>query len=80
MQELKGNEPKALLLYAEYNYEVLNNQEKGIEYLNLWKERVDKKEGLTSYLCVELDDVLISAIKEGNSLILCSAEVINILK
>ncbi len=77
MQEYKPNEPKALLLYAEYNYEILNNREKAMEYFNLWKERVDKKEGMSSFLCVELDETMISTIKESNSLILCSAEVIN---
>jgi len=77
MQELKPNDTKSLLLYAEYTYEVLNNQEKGMEYLSLWRERVDKKEGLTSFLCVELDETLINTIKESNSIILCSAEESN---
>jgi hypothetical protein len=81
MQAIKPNDPKAVKLYAGYIMDILNNREKGLEMMALWKETADKKHSNTGYLNVELDESLISAVKEGNGLILCSAEnVLNLIK
>ena len=37
MQAIKSNDPKAVKLYAGYIMDVLNNREKGMEMLQLWR-------------------------------------------
>lgn len=74
MQIIKPNDPKALRLYAGFLIEVLNDKEKGNELLSLWRETADKKQTYIGYLEIKLNENLVNSIKDGNALILCSAE------
>ena len=74
MQAIKPNDPKALKIYSGFLIEVLNDKERGNELLSLWRETADKKQTYLGYLEIELNDQLLNNIKEGNALILCSAE------
>ena len=79
MQDLKPNYSKAVILYGEYVLNILNNKEKGTELVNFWKEHADKKQSSSGIMNIDLDDIFISNVKEGNALILCSSENVKLL-
>lgn len=71
MQTLKPNDPKAMKLYSGYLLNVLNDKTKGNELLQLWKETLDKKKNVINYLNIDLDENIISTVKEGAGLVIC---------
>jgi hypothetical protein len=75
MQHYKAGDPKALKMYASFWIEILNNKEKGQEYLNS-KETGEKRHVVMKDFDIGKDQNLTTNMNEGYALLVCSAEAV----
>ena len=70
MQDLKPNNSKAVILYGEYVLNLLNNKEKGTEWVNFWKEHADKKQSSSGIMNIDQKNNAFNVLICSNSFLL----------
>jgi hypothetical protein len=78
MQRYKEGDPKALRMYASFWIEILNNKEKGQQFLNS-KESGEKRQVVMKDFHLGKDQNISTNMNEGYALLLCSAEPVLIV-
>ena len=78
MQHYKAGDAKALKMYSSFWMEILNNKEKGQDYLNSM-EIGEKRLVIMKDFDIGKDENLATRMNEGYALLICSAEPVKII-